>query len=258
MEKKQFELCLEILKRFHKAGILKEFILIGSWCMYFYKEYFSNVSYIRQAAITTRDIDFLIDDPRKIKKKVNVPDLLKDLGFVTVFKGSQGYLKLDHPDLILEFLVPEKGRGTNKPYPLSQLGMNAVALRFLSFLSANTIKAKVDGFYINLPHPANFALHKIIISKRRVREEKAIKDKNAAIGILNALIKKGEEKIIQKIFTSTPGKWQRRIISNLELFDEKKILNILKPKHAGFGPRSPLFASSGHTPVIRRTSIPPR
>jgi len=195
--------------------------------MYFYKEYFSDVPYVRQAVLTTRDIDFLIEDPRKIKKKVDVPDLLKDLGFVTVFKGAQGYLKLDHPDLILEFLVPEKGRGMDKPYPLSQLGMNAVALRFLGFLSSNIIKVKVDDFYVTVPHPANFALHKLIISKRRIREEKGLKDKNAALGVLNALIKKGQEKIVKEVFGSVPVTWQKRITNNLKAMDEQKILDIL-------------------------------
>ena len=230
MEKNQFKLCLEILRRFQKAGILSDCILIGSWCMYFYKEYFSNIPYAGHATIKTRDIDFLIENPRKIKKKVDIPELLKDLGFVSIFKGSKGYLKLDHPDIILEFLVPEKGRGTNKPYPLPQLGMNAVTLRFLSFLSENVIKVKVDDFSLTLPHPANFALHKLIISKRRLREEKAIKDKNAAISILTALIRKGETKTIQKIFTSTPTKWQKRITDNLKTYNERKILDILVQK----------------------------
>lgn len=228
MEKKQFELCKEVLKRFHESGILKDFILIGSWCLYFYREYFHNESYIKLTAITTRDIDFLIDSPGKIKKKVDVPELLKDLGFVTTFKGTQGYIKLDHPDLILEFLIPEKGKGSEKPYPLPQLGMNAVALRFLSFLSSNTIRIKMENFYVILPHPANFALHKIIIAKRRTREEKAIKDRNSAINTINALIKKGEEKTIKKVFKSTPKKWQTKILSNLESFKEDNIIAILK------------------------------
>ena len=159
MEKQQSDLCLEILRRFNKVDILKDFILIGSWCVYFYKDYFANVPYIDQATIKTRDIDFLIDNPAGIKQEVNVPLLLKDLGFVTLIKGRMGYVKLDHPDLLLEFLVPEKGRGTDKPVRLPKLGMNAVALRFLSFLSAKTIKVKVEDFYVTLPHPVNFALH---------------------------------------------------------------------------------------------------
>ncbi len=75
----------------------------------------------------------MINNPSGIRQEVNVPRLLKDLGFVTTFKGARGYLKLDHPDLLLEFLVPEKGKGTDKPVHLPKLGMNAVALRFLSY-----------------------------------------------------------------------------------------------------------------------------
>lgn len=227
MEKKQSELCLEILRRLHKAGVLRDFILIGSWCIYFYKDYFSNVPFIDQATIKTRDLDFLIDNPRKIRRYVNIPELLKDLGFVTIFKGVEGYIKLDHPELILEFLVPERGRGIDKPYPLPKLGINATTLRFLNFLSSNTIKVKVETFYLDLPHPANFALHKLIIFQRRVKEEKAIKDRNAAINILQALINKGESGVIIQVFNSIPQKWQKKIIKGLQKINEKAILEIL-------------------------------
>lgn len=228
MEKKQSELCLEILRRFHKVDILDDLILIGSWCVYFYKDYFSDAPYIDQSTIKTRDLDFLIVSPHRIKHGVNIPELLKDLGFVTIFKGSRGHIKLDHPDLILEFLVPEKGKGVDRPVPLPKLGMNAVALRFLSFLSSNTIKVKVEGFHLTLPHPANFALHKLIIFQRRTKEEKAIKDRNIAIEVLNLLIKKGESKIIKNVFNSIPAKWRNKITRGLEISEEVEILDILK------------------------------
>ena len=228
MEKSQYKLCLEILRRFNKAGILKDFILIGSWCVYFYKDYFSDIPYIDQATIKTRDIDFLINNPSIIKQEVDVPLLLKDLGFVTMIKGNKGYIKLDHPDLLLEFLTPEKGKGTDKPVPLPKLGMNAVALRFLSFLSLNTIKVKVEDFYITLPHPANFALHKLIISQRRPKQDKAVKDRNIAIEILKALIKKGESSIIKQVFNSVPKKWQTRIIKAIKMSNEAEILDVLR------------------------------
>lgn len=227
MEKKQYELCLEILKRFSKAGILNDFILIGSWSAYFYNEYFVDTQYLDRAALKTRDIDFLIDDPAKIKHEVNVPELLRDLGFVIIYKGNKGYIKLEHPDLLLEFLVLEKGRGIDKPFPLPKLGINAVALRFLSFLSANTIKVKVEDFYVTLPHPANFALHKLIIFQRRIREDKAVKDRNIAIEILKSLIAKGESSIIKEVFDSIPKKWQARIVKGLNTTEDKDILAIL-------------------------------
>ena len=232
MEKKQSDLCLEILRRFHKAGILNDLILIGSWCVYFYKDYFSNTPYIDQATIKTRDIDFLVDVPSKIKVNVNIPELLKDLGFVTIYRVNRGFIKLDHPDLILEFLVPEKGKGTDKPVPLSKLGLNAVALRFLTFLSSNTIKVKIEDFYLILPHPANFALHKLIIFQRRTKEEKAIKDRDTAVEILKALINKGDAAIVRQVFDSVPQKWQKKIIKGLEEIEEKALLDKLELERA--------------------------
>jgi len=228
VEKKQSELCLEILTRFHNAGILDNFILIGSWCVYFYKDYFSNVPYIDQATLKTRDLDFLINDPSKIRNKVDIPELLKDLGFVTIFNRSKGYIKLDHPNLILEFLVPEKGKSINKPYPLPKLGLNATPLRFLNFLSSNTIKIRMKGFYLTLPHPANFALHKLIIFQRRLKKEKAIKDRNVAIEILKILINKGESSIIKNVFNSIPQKWQKKIREGLKESEDREILEVLK------------------------------
>lgn len=117
MEKKQYNLCLEVLQRFYKHKLLSEFILIGSWCIVFYERYFSDPDYIRRISLITRDIDFLIDRPQTVKTEVDIPELLKDLGFIPTFKGRKGYMKLDHPELILEFLTPERGRGRDTPFP---------------------------------------------------------------------------------------------------------------------------------------------
>lgn len=228
MEKKQYELCLEILRRFKQAGILDDLILIGSWSAYFYNDYFADNDYLDRLAVKTRDIDFLVEHPTRIRKEINIPLLLEDLGFVVVYKGNKGYIKLEHPDLLLEFLVPERGKGTNKPVPLPKLGMNAVALRFLSFLSMKTIKVKVEDFSLTLPHPANFALHKLIIFQRRLKAEKALKDRNTAIEILNALIRKGESKTIRTVFSAIPKKWQDKVIKGLDKVEDKIILEALQ------------------------------
>ena len=79
MEKKQYNLCLEVLRRFNKHKLLSEFILIGSWCIVFYKEYFSDPGYTRRVSLITRDMDFLIDRPQTVKAEVDIPELLKDL-----------------------------------------------------------------------------------------------------------------------------------------------------------------------------------
>jgi hypothetical protein len=194
----------------------------------FYENYFKGINYLPN--IKTRDLDFLVPKPSNIKKTIDIPELLRDLGFVVGFKGSKGYIKLQHPDLIVEFLVLEKGKGSDEPYSLPQLGVNAVGLRFLSFLSQNTILVRVKNLIIKLPHPANFALHKLIISQRRRNKEKAEKDNETARKILKALIDKGEINSVKKVFTSVPVKWQSKIINGLKLIKEDEIVETLKRK----------------------------
>ena len=59
MEKDQYKLCAEVFSRLDAAGILRNCVLIGSWCIPFYKDYFSGISY--QKSIKTRDIDFITE-----------------------------------------------------------------------------------------------------------------------------------------------------------------------------------------------------
>ena len=133
-------------------------------------EYFAKTNYT--PSIKTRDIDFLIPSPNKFRRNTDIPNLLKDLGVIVGFKGAAGYIMLEHPSLIVEFLFPEKGKGLDKPYPLPQLGVNAQTLRFLNFLTHSRISIEVEGIPVTLPHPANFALHKLMIFGRRNNQEK--------------------------------------------------------------------------------------
>ena len=74
------ELCLEVLRRLDKAGVLRQIILVGSWCVYFYPDFFKGGAGF--SALRTRDMDFLIKTPPKITGNVDLADLLKDLGFI--------------------------------------------------------------------------------------------------------------------------------------------------------------------------------
>ena len=138
MEKKN-NLFLNTLNALYDAGVLEDIILIGSWCHYFYRIYFSNAEEI--PLLRTLDIDFLIPNPSKIYKDVNIPDILKNLDFVSSHDYLTGYTKYVHPELELEFLIPELGRGQgNKPYDIPRLHINAQGLRFLNLLQTYTIK----------------------------------------------------------------------------------------------------------------------
>jgi len=228
VEKNQYKLCIEVLKRLEKSGVLKQIVLIGSWCIPFYKEYFSGVKFL--TSIRTRDIDFLIPNPSKIAGHVDIAELMKDLGFIVGYKGSKGVIKLEHPDLAIEFLVPEKGRGTNEPYPLPELGVNAQALRFLNFLTDGVVTVEIENIALTIPHPINFALHKLIIFQRRKNDDKAQKDMESALRILKAVVEKGETDIMVAKFNGIPKGWQQKILMGLKKAGDSAILDILKQR----------------------------
>jgi len=225
VEKKINSLCLEVLNRLNKAGVLKDLIIIGSWSIYFYKYYFKSENY--STYVRTKDIDFLISIPPKFKKEVNIFKLVEDLGFLERYQGSKGYIKLEHPDLSMEFLVPERGRGSDKPYLIPQLSINAQPLRFLDFLIENTIPLNAEGLHIRLPHPAAYALHKFIIFKRRSKAEKHDRDIEGALRVFNELIHHKKHSEIRYIFRRMHKKWQQKMLDNLKSIGEQEIAKIL-------------------------------
>lgn len=42
MAEEQFDILRTVLRKFQEAGILSELMLIGSWCLYFYRLEFKN------------------------------------------------------------------------------------------------------------------------------------------------------------------------------------------------------------------------
>jgi hypothetical protein len=188
-------------------------IIIGSWCLLVYEDYFQDVSY--RAGIRTRDIDFLIPLPPKFDHQVDMETLLKDLDFVRSMKGQGGYMQFVHADLMLEFIVPERGRGSEKPIDIPALGINAQPLRFMDFLADHPIRLSFAGVQLLVPHPVNFALIKTIISARRQNSAKRENDLRQAIEVFRALIARGEADLLKERFKACPTKWRKSIIKTL-------------------------------------------
>ena len=106
--------------------------------------------------------------------------------------------------------------------------MNAQALRFLSFLTQSTIGIEVEGIPVTLPHPANFALHKLMVFARRNNPEKTQKDVDTAAKILKALVDIDESASIKRAFESAPKRWQKKMMRGLREIGEENILDILR------------------------------
>lgn len=222
MEKKKYSLCLEVLRRLKNAEILDEIMLVGSWCILIYNDFFEKKGLL--PPLRTRDLDILFPIPLKLKNKTDLFELLKDLGFILDYKGEQGYMTFSHPDLILEFIVPARGKETNKPFPIDQLGINAQSLRFMDMFSRAPIRMFFEDLEVTVPHPADFALHKLLISRRRKQVDKREKDIIQATSLLRALNEFDKTESIKAAFEAIPEKWQKVIQKELIELGEETLL----------------------------------
>ncbi len=108
--------------------------------------------------------------------------------------------------------------------------MNATALRFLDFLVKDKIAVKFEGINVVLPHPARFALHKLIVAQLRKNKDKAVKDNIVAVDILNDLVDGGEKELICSVYKEFSRQWQRKIMMALKQLDADAIAKVLENK----------------------------
>lgn len=94
----------------------------------------------------------------------------------------------------VDFLTPNEGRDTDKPQRLPALQTDAQALRFLDFLIREPEPAVLlygAGIYVNVPAPHRYAVHKLIVSRRRPEgAAKRDKDVRQAEALLAVLVQK--------------------------------------------------------------------
>lgn len=200
----QTELVYEILKTLSKESLLDRLIIIGSWAVYFYRHHFKEAKML--SIIRTTDIDIDVNLLKKTKPGVNITNLLKTLGFDIQFHGD-GSMSLIRPELKVEFLVPEIGKGSESPLSLPGYGITAQPLRYLELLEKKVINIDYFGIPVKVPHPAYFGIHKLIVSQRRSnRSEKSLKDITQGIEALFLSFRIGEEQKIREIVSGLTKK----------------------------------------------------
>ena len=196
-----------ILKVFADNGLFNEGIeLIGSWCFHLYQKHLG----VKSFPLRTQDIDFLIPNPFHGKEHADFIQQLENLGFNRDFKRD-GSLYLWNAELKIEFITPEKGRGVDSSIKIKKLGINAISLRFVAFLLDNPITIVDSGAKILVPNPANFCLHKLIITSRRRKTDKSLKDLQQAIS--TSMIVNRQD--MQKLFHPLPKGWKQAILKTL-------------------------------------------
>ena len=213
MEEK-YSLLSNVLKTLQNAEVLNELILAGSWCQYYYRILFDMAPEI--PLIRTTDIDFLVPNPQKISKSLDVAKLLNDIGFDNDFDYQTGLLKFVNPDLEIQFITPALGRGKDKPYEIRQFNINAEGLRYLILLQDHKFQMTHEGITLWLPEPGAYILHKILVSQKRKNDAKRDKDLMAAGNIGELCIRYEHHKNnLKSIFNGMPQKWRKQTLDIL-------------------------------------------
>lgn len=188
-----------LLKTFDDLGLWKDGVeLIGSWSFLLYQRHLG----VRPLPLRTQDVDFLLPWPYR-GRIVDLSKRLSELGFHSVTAGN-GSMHFVHPELKLEFLTPEHGKGGHDFRLVKPLGIKAIPLRFLDMLLKDSILLGDGALKARVPAPLNFCLHKLMIAQRRTVAAKREKDIEQAVYVLGIL----EPSKFAKAVADLPPKWR--------------------------------------------------
>lgn len=160
-----------LLTALFSVGFFEHSMLIGSWVMPLYEEFFG-ISYV----LRTMDIDFAVQILKgKTSTRADLQQIIVDQGFTPFFSES-GIQKFSREGFTVEFITHRKGNRDEHPVLAREWNLNAVALPFVNILSGFPFKAECPGHTVMAPVPEAFFLHKLITAMRRTEGGKRSKD----------------------------------------------------------------------------------
>ncbi|MDQ6959366.1 MAG: GSU2403 family nucleotidyltransferase fold protein [Mariprofundaceae bacterium] len=122
----------------------------------------------------TMDVDIGRDFHVAGSDPVQVHNKLIKAGFMEVpslnHRHPASSFALKKPRIKIDFLTPKRGKGKEAPVKLGGMGVYADELRFLDYLIEAPEQSAVltrYGVLVNVPQPARYAFHKLIVATRR-------------------------------------------------------------------------------------------
>jgi hypothetical protein len=117
-----------------------------------------------------RDVSVAVEDrtPPVIEILRKVDKSFRDVSNASDSRRSTSYV--DKDGIRVDFLTPTRGVNTDKPQSLPSLQTDAQPLPFLDYLIYQPEPAVIlynAGIYVQVPTPARYAVHKLIVSRRR-------------------------------------------------------------------------------------------
>lgn len=228
-----FELFTSVLQSLEEVGILSSVVIIGGWAQILYRQYFKDPPEL--SVLRTRDIDILFARPPIIKPVGNLEEALAARGFDRIY-GEDGTTKFSTPEAEIEFLVPERGRGDEKPYLIKELGIRASSLRLVDMLMVDPIEVRYGKYKIKIPDPIRFCFNKLLVSQRRKKKEKREKDLGTAFEIAALLLRFPKwRKLLPGRLEELPKKQRALVLSLLKQNDSPAVaaMGVMGVGHVG-------------------------
>lgn len=213
MEK--FDLLLTVLRDLQRADILRHFVLVGSWCLNFYRYLYNNP--VEIPATRTLDADILIPKRLPPNAQGNIITVMENNDFAVEIDYSSGLHRFTHPELKIEFLTDPGAKPEEGIYKFKQFGITAQELRYMSIPLSYRLPITYEDLCFSIPEPEAFTLHKLIVCCLRKNPEKAVKDSETARGMLMFFQNKPVHvKRINEVYNSFPKGWKARVDDGLQ------------------------------------------
>lgn len=189
-------------------------------------------------ASQTADIDLTISiGVTKETTDLRTAILESGIGFLEVpaldRKSPSTSYSVRGSEVKIDLLTPLTGPPTSKPIYMSSLKTYASPMKFLDFLINDHITAVMvigKGILVNIPQPARFAIHKLVVSNRRpvTGQLKAIKDLNQAVCLLEILAIDRPADLLPVLIDVCKGnsrKFEEQMLNGFEVTRSKELLS---------------------------------
>jgi hypothetical protein len=161
----------DLLTALSTIGFFDESLLVGSWAMPLYREFF-DIPYV----LRTMDIDFAVQLIQKAKTQTsNLQDVIVSQGFTPFFTQS-GIQKFSREGFSIEFIIHRRGGRDEDPILVHKWNITAIPLPFVNILIDFPFVAQCSEYRLRAPIPEAFFLQKLITASRRAGETKRLKD----------------------------------------------------------------------------------
>lgn len=195
----------DLLHAVSGAGFFERSVVIGSWVMLIYQEFYGTRYVLR-----TLDVDFAVHIAHtKSKLRADLKQLIIGLGFAD-YLAAEGIQKFTGGGYEVEFIGQRPG-GRDKGFlSVPEWNVTAIPLPFINILTDYSDVAALSGFTIRFPIPEAFFLHKLIIAQKRLSDTKSDKDLEQCAAIMPAV---NDERIRQVAQAQRFSKKTRRYIA---------------------------------------------